>query len=116
MRMKNMTNLLIAMAVFLVLSSTAASTAVAVTPIHAVRQPDYAKSGQAAVLAAKQRYSADVLDYAFEGRTPAGSGRVEYRFRLWLSKGGRDFGVRVVVTADAVSGEPIRMKWTEIKP
>jgi len=107
------TNLLamLGAACWLAATTTAAAAA---TPVHAVKQPEYAKSGQAAVLAAKQRYSAEVVDYAYEGWNPAGSGQVEYRFRLWLRKDEREFGVRVAVKVSAASGEPTGMTWTEI--
>lgn len=79
--------------------------------------PSYAKWGKLAMEETAKAYpDAAIVDYKYEGRFEAGPGGTEERFRLWMRKDGREFGVRVSISLQTESERVRSVKLNEIGP
>ncbi|GIO16435.1 hypothetical protein J19TS2_59900 [Cohnella xylanilytica] len=79
----------------------AATIAVPGLPANARAEPSYAKWGRIAMQETRSRYeSASIVDYLHAGRRNLSPHLAEERFRLWLRRDGREFGVNVAVRFD----------------
>ncbi|MFF2482555.1 DUF3889 domain-containing protein [Paenibacillus sp. NPDC058071] len=77
-------------------------------------EPEYARWGRLAMKETAGRYQADIVDYKYEGKYPLNSGTFEERFKLWLRKDGREFGVRVRISVATGSDEFESIAFDEI--
>lgn len=67
-------------------------------PVSVGAEPHYAKWGTLAVAETQKKYSANIVDYKYMGRTEIMPQKSEEKFKLWLkSKDGHEFGVYVTV-------------------
>lgn len=84
-----------------------ALTEIAQSLVHVVhsKDPAYAKWGNFAVNRTKVQYHMDVIDYLYMGRITKSSGLAEEKFKLWLKKGTREFGVYATVTFNPATNQ-----------
>ncbi|EFM13155.1 conserved hypothetical protein [Paenibacillus curdlanolyticus YK9] len=76
----------------------------------AQNQPEYAKFGRIAVQTAIQQQQAEVIDYLYQGKFPASATVTEYRFRLWMRKDGREYGLIAHVFVNNSTGQQQRIE------
>ncbi|WP_223068140.1 DUF3889 domain-containing protein [Paenibacillus caui] len=88
-------------------------TAAAITSSPSSDDPSYAKWGQLAVQKAKSQYEASVIDYLHIGRYKISPSIDEERFKLWLRKNGREFGVYVFIRLDSSTEEFISIRFQQ---
>lgn len=75
--------------------------------------PSYAKWGLLAVKETKAKYTdAQIIDYLHRGRQKSGHDTIE-KFKLWLKKGNKEFGVFVNITFDTKTEEVLQITFTE---
>ncbi|GGA27645.1 DUF3889 domain-containing protein [Paenibacillus physcomitrellae] len=91
-----------------------APAAIASSTLH-FDDPAYAKWGQIAVKQAQSKYEASVVDYLHIGRYSISPTISEERFKLWLRKKGREFGVYVYVRFDSSSEELISVHFEQAR-
>ncbi|MDH6674854.1 hypothetical protein M2277_005553 [Paenibacillus sp. LBL] len=90
-------------------------TEIAQSLIHVVdsKDPTYAKWGNLAVNQTKDHYHMDVIDYLYMGRTTKSSELAEEKFKLWLKKGTREFGVYAIVVFNPTTDQFITIRYEE---
>ncbi|RKQ33053.1 DUF3889 domain-containing protein [Oceanobacillus halophilus] len=75
--------------------------------------PSYAKWGKLAMQETKKRYSnAEIIDYLYIGKESQGENSVE-KFKLWLKKEDREFGVYIDITFHSETEEVISIEFEE---
>lgn len=75
--------------------------------------PAFAKWGRLAMQRVMEKYpNSEILDYLHIGRELGPTSTVE-KFKLWLKKGNREFGVIVDITFKNDTEEIIDIKYTE---
>ncbi|MWC31203.1 DUF3889 domain-containing protein [Paenibacillus sp. MMS18-CY102] len=80
-------------------------------PIASIQQqPEYAKWGRIAVQTAINQQQAEVIDYAYQGKFAASATVSEYRFRLWMRKDSREYGLIVHVFVNELTGQQQRIE------
>ncbi|MFG1732579.1 hypothetical protein PAEVO_15310 [Paenibacillus sp. GM2FR] len=91
-------------------------TEIAESLIHAVNSKDPASAtwGTLAVTETKRKYNMDVVDYLYMGRTTISSEMAEEKFKLWLKKGAREFGVYVTVSFHPTTHQFISIRYEEL--
>ncbi|EHB62469.1 MULTISPECIES: DUF3889 domain-containing protein [Paenibacillus] len=74
-------------------------TSIAKSHIRYVKRTDpaYAQWGAVAIKETGKKYGMDVVDYLYMGRKTLSRDLAEEKFKLWLRKGNREFGVYVTV-------------------
>ncbi|MGG4345307.1 DUF3889 domain-containing protein [Paenibacillus lautus] len=77
------------------------------------KDPVYAMWGTLAVTETKRKYNMDVVDYLYMGRTTISSELAEEKFKLWLRKGAREFGVYVTVVFHPTTHQFISIRYEE---
>lgn len=77
------------------------------------KDPVYAMWGTLAVTETKRKYNMDVVDYLYMGRTTISSELAEEKFKLWLKKGTREFGVYVTVAFHPTTHQFISIRYEE---
>ncbi|MBT2763544.1 DUF3889 domain-containing protein [Paenibacillus sp. ISL-20] len=90
-------------------------TEIAESLVHALnsKDPVYATWGTLAVTETKRKYNMDVVDYLYMGRTTISNEMVEEKFKLWLKKGAREFGVYVTVAFHPTIHQFISIRYEE---
>lgn len=75
--------------------------------------PSYAKWGKLAMIKTKEKYpQADILDYLHRGREVKETYSIE-KFKLWLRKDKREFGVFIDLKFDPETEKLIDVTFTE---
>ncbi|AJY77910.1 hypothetical protein VN24_21325 [Paenibacillus beijingensis] len=74
-------------------------------------EPSYARFGRIAVKETIAKYGAEVVDYRYDGRFPLPDDMAEERFRLWLRKENREFGVTVHMTIVPSTNRLVSIRW-----
>lgn len=77
------------------------------------RQPEYAKWGQIAMQQTSARYHASIVDYLHVGRTRPAPGISEEKFKFWLRKNNREFGVYVTIQFYTATERIITIRFQE---
>ncbi|WP_253275481.1 DUF3889 domain-containing protein [Rossellomorea aquimaris] len=82
--------------------------------LHAQQEiPSYAKWGSLAVRKTKERYpDADIVDYLYIGKENGTKISTE-KFKLWLRRGGKEFGVFVDIEFETDSEKLVDIKFRE---
>jgi hypothetical protein len=82
--------------------------------LHAQQEiPSYAKWGSLAVRKTKERYpDAAIVDYLHIGKE-SGTKRSTEKFKLWLKRGGKEFGVFVDIEFETDNEKLIDVKFRE---
>lgn len=82
--------------------------------LHAQHEiPSYAKWGSLAVRKTKERYpDADIVDYLHIGKENGTKISTE-KFKLWLRRGGKEFGVFVDIEFETDSEKLVDIKFRE---
>ncbi|MGM0851174.1 MAG: YqzG/YhdC family protein [Bacillota bacterium] len=83
-------------------------------PVHAQQEiPSYAKWGSLAVKKTKEKYpDAAIVDYLHIGKENGSKVSTE-KFKLWLKRGGKEFGVFVDIQFETDTEKMIDIKFTE---
>jgi Protein of unknown function (DUF3889) len=83
-------------------------------PVHAQQEiPSYAKWGSLAVKKTKEKYpDAAIVDYLHIGKENGSKVSTE-KFKLWLKRGGKEFGVFVDIQFESDTEKLIDIKFTE---
>lgn len=83
--------------------------------ISKIEVPAYAKWSRLAIKQTMLKYpQADITDYLHIASHTKGQNGVE-KFRLWLKEDSREFGVLVIVTFSAETGQLIRVEFEELR-
>ncbi|MFE0555021.1 DUF3889 domain-containing protein [Paenibacillus sp. NPDC058910] len=77
------------------------------------KDPVYAMWGTLAVTETKRKYNMDVVDYLYMGKTTISNEMAEEKFKLWLKKGAREFGVYVTVAFHPTTHQFISIRYEE---
>jgi len=82
--------------------------------VHAEKDiPSYAKWGRLAMKETQSRYpNADIIDYLHRGREDKDTTSVE-KFKLWLQKDDREFGVFINIEFDTETEDVIDITFRE---
>ncbi|MFC7784041.1 DUF3889 domain-containing protein [Rossellomorea sp. GCM10028870] len=85
-----------------------------VKPVHAQQEiPSYAKWGSLAVKKTKEKYpDAAIVDYLHIGKENGSKVSTE-KFKLWLKRGGKEFGVFVDIQFETDTEKLIDIKFRE---
>jgi hypothetical protein len=82
--------------------------------IEEIGVPQYAKWGRLAMQKTKEKYpEADIIDYLHIG-TVQGKTSTTEKFKLWLKRHGKEFGVFVHIEYDKDSEQIIKIDFKEI--
>ncbi|HUC90656.1 MAG TPA: DUF3889 domain-containing protein [Paenibacillus sp.] len=78
-----------------------------------MKNPEYVEWGRMAVQETKKKYSAEIVDYLHLGRVNVSSKLSEEKFKLWLRKENKEFGVYVTIRFNPLSGRVQSIEYRE---
>lgn len=90
-------------------------TSIARSHIRYVKRTDpaYAQWGAVAIRETGKKYGADVVDYLYMGRRRLSRDLAEEKFKLWLRKENREFGVYVTVRYHPITRQLVSIDYEE---